>query len=251
MSLNDIAVNPPPGGLRLSTRFEDGYTIATLSGELDVACTPVLREQLLAVLTPRASRLVVDLSGVSFCDASGLAVLVSTGRRATLLGGLLRLVAPSPAVAVALHVSGLLRQFEIFPTAAAATTPPRLARRVPGASAHAAPRSTAHPIWPVRQPRFTRASDIPGDRDLREAVTALLAHSEAWRDADPNRRFTIPLEALARAHANHDHNGLAGAARSLLAALTRYPIAYSPQVAATARDLRRLIGSTSTPPVRT
>jgi anti-anti-sigma factor len=106
MSLNDIAVNPAPGGLRLSTRFEDGYTVATLSGELDVACTPVLREQLLAVLTPRASRLVLDLSGVSFCDASGLAVLVSTGRRAGLLGGLLRLVAPSPAVDVALQVSG-------------------------------------------------------------------------------------------------------------------------------------------------
>jgi anti-anti-sigma factor len=259
MSLNEIAVspppggavNPPPGGLRLSKRFEDGYTIATLSGELDVACTPVLREQLLAVLTPWASRLVVDLSGVSFCDASGLAVLVSTSRRATLLDGLLRLVAPSPAVAVALHVSGLLRQFDIFPTVAAATTSRRLAKRVPGASAHAVPRGSADPVWPARRPRFTRVPVIPGDRDLHEAVTALLAHADAWRDADPNRRFTIPLEALARAQANHDHTGLASAARSLLAALTRYPIAYSPEVAATACDLRRLIGSTSTPPVLT
>lgn len=251
MSLNDIAVDPPPGGLRLSTRFDDGYTIATLSGELDVACTPVLREQLLAVLTPRASRLVVDLAGVSFCDASGLAVLVSTGRRAELLGGVLRLVAPSPAVAVALHASGLLRQFDIFPTVAAATNPLRLARRVPGASGHAAPRGTADPVLPARQPRFTRAPVIPGDRDLREAVTALLAQADAWRDADPNRRFTIPLEALARAQANHDDTGLASAARSLLAALTRYPIVYSPGVAATACDLRRLIGSTSNPPVLT
>ena len=251
MSLNDIAVNPLPGELRLSTCFEDGYTIATLIGELDVACTPVLREQLLAVLTPRASRLVVDLSGVSFCDASGLAVLVSTGRRATLLGGLLRLVAPSAPVAVALQVSGLLRQFDIFPTVAAATNPLRLARRVPGASGHGAPPGTADPIWPARQPRFTRAPNIPGNRDLREAVTALLAHADAWRDADPNRRFTVQLEALARAQANHDHTGLASAARSLLAALTRYPIAYSPEVAATACDLRRLIGSTSSSPVLT
>jgi anti-anti-sigma factor len=247
MSLNDIAVNPLPGGLRLSTRFEDDYTIATLIGELDVACTPVLREQLLAVLTPRARRLVVDLSGVSFCDASGLAVLVSTGRRATLLGGLLRLAAPSPPVAVALHVSGLLRQFDIFPTVAAATNPLRLASRVPGASGHAAPRGTADPSGPrgsrdSQGPRISRATVTSEKRSLPCSLTP--AHG-----AMPIRRFTVPPEALARAQANHDHTGLASAARSLLAALTRYPIAYSAEVAATACDLRRLIGSTSSSPV--
>lgn len=251
MSLNDIVANPPARRLGLSTRLEDSYTIATLVGELDVACTPELREQLLAVLTPRTSRLVLDLSGISFCDASGLAVLVSTGRRAALLGGLLRVVAPSSPVDVALRESGLLRLFDIFPTVAAATKAVRVGRRVPGASAHSAHRGTATPIWPAWQSKFTTAMDIPGERDLREAVAALLAHADSWRDADPNRKFTVPLEALARAQANHDHIGLATAARALLAALTRYPIAYSPEVAATACDLRRLVGTTSRPPVQT
>jgi anti-anti-sigma factor len=251
MSLNDIVANPSLGGLRFSTHVEDGYTVATLSGELDVGCTPELREQLLAVLTPWASRLVLDLSGISFCDASGLAVLVSTSRRAALLGGLLRVVAPSSHVDVALRETGLLRLFEIFPTVAAATEALRVTRRVPGASAHAAHRGTTGPIWPAWQPRFTKTSDIPGERDLREAVGALLAHADSWRDADPDRMFTVPLEALARAQASHDHIGLATAARSLLSALTRYPIAYSPQVAATAFDLRRLVGTPSRPPVQT
>ena len=251
MNLNDIAVNPPSGGLRLSTRFQDGHTVAALSGELDVACTPVLREQLLAVLTPRASRLILDLSGISFCDASGLAVLVSTGRRATLLGGSLRLVAPSPAVALALRVSGLLRLFDIFPTVTAATSPLRLARRVPEAKAYAVPSGTGDPIWAAWGPKVTKGLEFAGDRDLREAVTALLAHADAWRDADPDRKFTVPLEALARAQASHDHTGLVSAARSLLAALARYPIAYSPEVAATACDLRRLTGWTVSPPVQT
>jgi len=251
MSLHDIVANPPPGGLGFSTRLQDGYTVATLSGELDVACTPELREQLLAVLTPWASRLVLDLSGISFCDASGLAVLVSTSRRAALLGGLLRVVAPSSPVDVALQESGLLRLFDIFPTVAAATKAQQVTRRVPRASAHAAHRGTAAPIWPAWQPRFTEASDIPGEGDLREAVAALLAHADSWRDADPNRNFTVALEALTRAQANHDDVGLATAARSLLTALTRYPIAYCPEVAATACDLRRLVGTTSRPPVQT
>jgi anti-sigma B factor antagonist len=258
MSLHDLAVTPTPtptpapGGLRFSARVADGYTIATLRGDLDVACTPVLREQLLAVLKPGASRLIVDLSKVSFCDASGLAVLVSTGRRATLLGGTLRLVAPSPAVAVALRLSGLLRQFDIFPTVMAAATPHRMAKRVPAASAQAVRRgetAIARPaaVWSG----VTNGPDAPAANDLREAVAAVLAHADAWRDADPKRRFTSSLGALARAQADGDHTGLARACRSLVAVLNQFPLVYSPTVAATARDLRRLVGSSQGRPVRT
>jgi anti-sigma B factor antagonist len=252
MSLYELAVSPAPlpGALRFSARVEDGCTIATLRGDLDVACTPVLREQLLAVLRPGASRLIVDLSRVSFCDASGLAVLVRTGRRAALLGGTLRLVAPSPAVDVALRLSGLLAHFDIFPTVMAAATPRRMAKRAPAARAQAAPRGAAAVIWPAARAGRATGPDAEGAHGLREAVAALLAHADAWRDADPKRRFTSSLGALARAQAADDHAGLAAASRSLLTALNQYPLVYSPTVAATARDLRRLVGS-ARPPVRT
>ena len=51
-----------------------------------IASAPVLREWLLGLLRPDVSRIVIDLSGVAFCDASGLAVLVGASRRAGLLG---------------------------------------------------------------------------------------------------------------------------------------------------------------------
>jgi anti-anti-sigma factor len=92
----------------------DGYTIVTISGEIDIARTPVLREQLLDLLRPGASRLVVDLSEVTFCDASGLAVLVGAARRAGLLGGVLRLAAPAPLISTVLRLTGLDSRFEIF-----------------------------------------------------------------------------------------------------------------------------------------
>ena len=243
MSLHDLAISPPPRGLSFSARAENGCIIATLSGELDVACTPVLREQLLSVLRPAGSRLVVDLSKVSFCDASGLAVLVRTARRATLLGGSLRLVAPSPAVAVALRLSGLLLQFDIFPTVVAATTHQRTTKRAPGTSAPTAPRGTAASRWPTAQAGQRTVPDAPGAHGLSEAVAALLAHGDAWRDADPNRRFTGPLGDLARAQTDGDRIGLARASRALLAALSQYPLVYSPIVAATASELRRLVDS--------
>ena len=74
-------------GLSVSSRSERGDVIAVLGGEVDIASAPALREQLLGLLRPAASRLVIDLSRVSYADASGLAVLVATGRRTGLLGG--------------------------------------------------------------------------------------------------------------------------------------------------------------------
>ena len=105
-----------PASPALSVRRKDGYTIVTIGGEIDIARTPVLREELLGLLRPGASRLIVDLSGVTFCDASGLAVLVGVARRAGLLGGSLRLAAPAPLISTVLRLTGLDSRFEIFAT---------------------------------------------------------------------------------------------------------------------------------------
>ncbi len=114
MAPHEIHLIPPPAAL--SVRRRDGYTIVTISGEIDIACAPALREQLLGLLRPGASRLVVDLSRVTFCDASGLAVLVGVARRVGLLGGVLRLAALGPRVSAVLRLTGLDSRFEIFAT---------------------------------------------------------------------------------------------------------------------------------------
>ena len=122
-------------GLTLSVRSQNGYTIAAIGGDLDIASVPALREQLREVLGPHASRIVVDLSEVTFCDASGLAVLIGIRRRAGLLGGVLRLAAPAPPVVAVLRLTGLDLQFEIFATVLAATSAPARAD-VPDAGLH-------------------------------------------------------------------------------------------------------------------
>jgi len=102
-------------GLSLTARTERGHVIAVLSGELDLTSAPAPRERLLGLLQSAAGRLVIDLSAVRYADASGLAVLVGTGRRARLLGGFLRLAAPAPAVAKVLRLTGMHRQLDTFP----------------------------------------------------------------------------------------------------------------------------------------
>jgi anti-anti-sigma factor len=121
--------------LSISSRAEhDGYVIAALRGALDIASAPALHEQLLSLLRPAASRLIIDLSAVEHADASGLAVLAGSGHRAGLLGGSPRLAAPSPAVARVLSVTGLNQHLDIFPTVQAACSSPRSPMPAPTAS---------------------------------------------------------------------------------------------------------------------
>jgi hypothetical protein len=75
---------------------------------------------------------------------------------------------------------------------------------------------------------------------LRTAVAALLTHADAWRDADPGRRFTPALQAMGHASKGTDDAALATAARSLVSVLARYPLTHSPAVARTATRLRRV-----------
>jgi anti-sigma B factor antagonist len=106
----------------VSCRADRSYLVVTLSGALDVTSSPALREWLLRVLRLVASRLVIDLSSVSHADASALTVLVGTQRRAGLLGGFLRLAAPTPRVASTLRATGLDMRLDIYPTVEAATS---------------------------------------------------------------------------------------------------------------------------------
>jgi anti-sigma B factor antagonist len=231
--------------LALFAETVGAITIAELTGELDIASAPAVREQLLSLLRPGASRLVIDLSRVSFCDASGLAVLVSTARRARLLGGFLRLAAVSPQADRVLHITGLQRNLAIFPTVQAAATEPRAADHGKPGAAASARAAGAHP-GPAS--KHTTAAPVTADAgELREAVAALLNRADAWDDADPNRRFTPALRAMARARDGTDDTALYTAARSLLSALARHPLTHSPAVAATATRLRLVLNPASSP----
>jgi anti-sigma B factor antagonist len=114
-------------GIDVSCRAAGGCLVVALSGALDVTSAPALREYLLRLLRRAASNLIIDLSAVDEADSRGLAVLVGTERRARLLGGFLRLVAPKPAVNAALRATRLNLQLDIYPTLEAAFSCPATA----------------------------------------------------------------------------------------------------------------------------
>ena len=80
---------------------------------LDLGSVARTREQLHDALAGRPERLVVDLSGCSFVDASALSMLLDVHRRACRHGGELRLRGCSPRVLRLLSLTGLRRVFDL------------------------------------------------------------------------------------------------------------------------------------------
>ncbi|MEO3812265.1 STAS domain-containing protein [Sphaerisporangium sp. B11E5] len=84
-------------------------TTVHLSGEIDIFTSAAFRRQLMTTLHCGTSLLVIDLSEVSFCDASGLAVLVGIQHRARAMGISVALTAPRPFMRRLLRLTGLDR----------------------------------------------------------------------------------------------------------------------------------------------
>ena len=102
--------------LELSERIVEGHAVVGLRGELDLTSTDMLRDRLFAILTEKSASLILDLSGLTFMDSTGISVLVATERRAFALGGSLSLAGLQKVVARVLHVTSLDRHFPIFAT---------------------------------------------------------------------------------------------------------------------------------------
>jgi anti-anti-sigma factor len=106
----------PPAEASLSVLRWPDFTIARLQGELDIATVPPLRERLLGVFRPGMRLLIIDLSGVSFCDVTALATLIGTQRHASERGITFRLAAPRPQLAKLLRITGLDESFTVCAT---------------------------------------------------------------------------------------------------------------------------------------
>lgn len=99
--------------LDVSTRQVGERAVVRAAGEVDLETAPRLGDQALDALRTVSPHLVLDLSGVTFMDSTGLKVLLSIQRRADLAGGSLVIAAASRSVRRILGLTGLDQTFRL------------------------------------------------------------------------------------------------------------------------------------------
>jgi anti-anti-sigma factor len=112
----------------------DGGTLVQVCGELDIATSPVLYEQLIGLIVDN-DHVVVDLAGVEFMDSCGLEVLLTCQDSAELAGTELVLRRPSSRVNRLLELTETTAHFRIedeAPPLPRSTTPAQLSPRADG-----------------------------------------------------------------------------------------------------------------------
>ncbi|MEF9883304.1 STAS domain-containing protein [Streptomyces sp. P9-A4] len=110
----------PPARLRVEVRTVGASEVLAPAGELDHHTAELLRVPLDDALDAGRARLVVDCSGLDFCDSTGLNVLLGARLRAEAAGGGVHLVAMRPAVARVFHITGAEVVFTVHETLATA-----------------------------------------------------------------------------------------------------------------------------------
>ena len=94
--------------------------MVSVTGEVDRATAPALAQTLLSVAEDRTGELIVDLTGCSFLNSSGLGALVATRARLERSNRRLALVLSNPSVLRIFQITQCDERFEFYPSLGAA-----------------------------------------------------------------------------------------------------------------------------------
>ena len=92
---------------RLEVRAQGRATVIAVSGELDLASSPALQEELDRVAASDSQLLIIDLRELDFMDSTGLSVLVRAHQRAEEQGRQLAMVKGPQQVQRLLSLTGV------------------------------------------------------------------------------------------------------------------------------------------------
>jgi anti-sigma B factor antagonist len=119
MNATDIFIDDwdAPAQFRLDeAELPSGGLLLEAAGELDIATVPELRERLDAAVDAGVSRVVLDLTGVSFMDSVAMAAILHA-RRGLADRGSLAVVIPSGSYTrLVVEIAGLPRCLDLFET---------------------------------------------------------------------------------------------------------------------------------------
>ncbi len=101
--------------LTIVLRSTPAGPVLRVAGDLDFDRTPELRRRIDQLTVEPGQRLVMDLSGLTFCDSSGITALLAARQRALAAGADIALAAVPANLMRVLTLVGLDRVFTLLP----------------------------------------------------------------------------------------------------------------------------------------
>ena len=108
LGILEVTADPVPGG-----------SCVRVAGEMDIATAPQLVATVRVLSRPELEHVWLDLTGLAFIDATGLAALVQVRRLVDGRGGQLTLHGVRPLARRLLTITNLSREFTLEPSLAA------------------------------------------------------------------------------------------------------------------------------------
>jgi anti-anti-sigma factor len=90
--------------------------VVALPAEIDMATAAWVGQQLGSAVEPGIKTVIADLTATTFCDSSGIGMLVRAHKQAAANGTEVRLVAPSPVVLRSLALASIDHLLPIYPS---------------------------------------------------------------------------------------------------------------------------------------
>jgi anti-sigma B factor antagonist len=99
---------------RVEVRDQPGATLLAVSGELDLASSPALEEQLERAFRLQPAVVILDLRALDFMDSTGLSLLIKAHQSAEGTGKRLCLVKGPPQVQRLLSLTGVQERLTVL-----------------------------------------------------------------------------------------------------------------------------------------
>lgn len=119
--MSDTDKHPGPVLTVTAEPHSAGPTLITVSGELDFSTAADLRDTLDDTRLTAAG-LVIDLTGLRYCDSTGITVLLAASQQASRSGAPLALAGLNANLARVFDIAGLHEVFSSYPTVDQALT---------------------------------------------------------------------------------------------------------------------------------
>jgi anti-sigma B factor antagonist len=101
---------------RVDVRVQGRAAVVAVAGELDLASSPELEQQLEQVWSSDAEQLVIDLRALEFMDSTGLSIIVGVHQRLAETGRKLSVVKGPPQVQRLLDLTGVSERLQLVDT---------------------------------------------------------------------------------------------------------------------------------------